>query len=93
MKIPTKIKTYCAKCRKHTEHAIKLDRKGKEKSMSRGRRRYKAVKAGYGGSPRTPKKPNYKIGKRPVILLTCNNCKKKQQRIYSARTKKKAEIE
>jgi len=93
MKIPTKIKTYCPKCRKHTEHEVKLDRKGKEKSMKRGRRRYEAVKAGYGGSPRTPKKPNYKIGKRPVIILTCKDCNKKHQKVYSARTKKRAEIE
>ncbi len=93
MKVPPKIKTYCPKCRKHLEHDVKLDRKGKERGMNRGRRKYASVKAGYGGSPRTPKKPNYKIGKRPVIIITCSECKKKQQRIYAARSKKRAEVE
>jgi len=93
MKVPPKIKTYCPKCKKHVEHDVKLDRVGKESGMNRGRRRYDSVKAGYGGSPRTPKKPNYKIGKRPVIIITCGECKKKQQRIYSARSKKRAEVE
>jgi large subunit ribosomal protein L44e len=92
MKLPQAIKTYCPYCKVHTEHDLKLDRKGKEGTMKRGRRRYEAVKKGYGGSPRTPKKEVYKIGKRPILVLTCKVCKKKQQRAYKARTKKRVEI-
>jgi len=61
--------------------------------MKKGRRRYEAVKSGYGGSPRTPKKEVYKVGKRPVLILTCKVCSKKQQMVYHARTKKRVEIE
>jgi large subunit ribosomal protein L44e len=93
MKLPTIIKTYCPHCKTHTEHDVRLDKKGKEGTMKRGRRKYEAVKRGYGGSPRTPKKDVYKIGKRPVLVLKCKTCNKKQQRIYHARTKKKAEIQ
>ncbi len=60
--------------------------------MNRGRRKYKVVKAGYGGSPRTPKKPCFKVGKRTVLVLECTSCKKKHQKVYAARTKKVAEI-
>ncbi len=60
--------------------------------MNRGRRKYEEVKKGYGGSPRTPKKPNYKVGKRVLLVLQCNDCKKKHQKLYSARTKKTPEV-
>ncbi|MFH1055326.1 MAG: 50S ribosomal protein L44e [Candidatus Altiarchaeota archaeon] len=92
MKIPDKIRTNCPSCNKHTVHAVKVNRKGKERSMNMGRRKYKAVKAGYGGSPRTPKKPCFKIGKRTVLILECSVCKKKHQRAYAARTKRAVEV-
>lgn len=60
--------------------------------MSRGRRKYTEVKKGYGGSPRTPKKPNFKVGKRTVLILECTTCKKKHQYVHRARTKKPLEI-
>jgi len=92
MKVPDKIMTNCPKCGKHTLHNVKLNRKGKESTMSAGRRRYTEVKKGYGGSPRTPKKPNYKVGKRTILILECTVCKKKHQRLFSARTKKTVEV-
>ncbi len=93
MKLPSAIKTYCPYCNAHKEHTVRLARKGKERSMSRGRRKYEAVKAGYGGSPRTPKKEVYKVGKRTIAVLTCKTCGKKHQKVYGARTKRKVEIE
>ena len=92
MKIPDKIMTNCPHCHKHTLHTVRVNRKGKERSMSQGRRKYIEVKKGYGGSPRTPKKPCYKVGKRPLLVLECSVCKKKHQRRYAARTKKTVEV-
>jgi large subunit ribosomal protein L44e len=92
MKVPGKLKTHCPSCNKHTDHNVKVSRKGKERSMNRGRRKFEEVKKGYGGMPRTPKKPCFKIGKRPSLVLECSGCKKKHQRIYSARTKKAVEV-
>jgi large subunit ribosomal protein L44e len=92
MKIPDKIRTNCPSCKKHTLHNVKVQRKGKERSMNMGRRKFEAVKRGYGGMPRTPKKPCYKVGKRTVLLLECSVCKKKHQRAYAARTKKAVEV-
>lgn len=92
MKFPEVIKTYCPYCKVHTEHEIRLGKKGMERTMNRGRRKYEEVKKGYRGSPRTPKKEVYKIGKRPVLILRCKVCKKQQQRVHRARTKKAVEI-
>jgi len=69
-----------------------LARKGKERSMSLGRRKYREIKKGYGGSPRTPKKDVYKVAKRITLILKCKECNKKQQRVYESRTKKRVEI-
>lgn len=92
MKLPKVIKTYCPNCQKQGEHEVELNKKGRASSLSKGTRRYNRVKKGYKGSPRTPKKPVYKIGKRPFLILTCKSCGKKQQRVYRARTKKPVEI-
>jgi large subunit ribosomal protein L44e len=92
MKFPGKIRTNCPFCKKHTEHDVRLNKKGKEQTMKRGRRKYEAVKAGYGGSPRTPKKAVFKVGKRPVLILKCKTCGKKHQKLFEARTKKAFEV-
>ena len=92
VKIPDKMRTHCPHCNKHSTHNVRVNRKGKERSMNQGRRKYEQVKAGYGGSPRTPKKPCYKVGKRTLLVLECGDCKKKHQKLYSARTKKTVEV-
>ena len=92
MKFPETIRTHCPTCDKHTEHEVRLQRKGKERTMNRGRRKFEEVKRGYGSIPRTPKKEVYKIGKRPVFVLKCKICKKRHQRHLRARTKKVVEI-
>jgi large subunit ribosomal protein L44e len=92
MKFPGSMNTYCPKCRKHTKHSVSVGKKGKERTMNRGRRKYEALKKGYGGSPRTPKKQVYKVGKRVLLILKCSVCTKKHQKLFSARTKKAVEI-
>jgi len=92
MKFPESVRRHCPKCSKHTKHDVRLNRKGKEKTMNRGRRKYEEVKKGYGGSPRTPKKHVYKVGKRTVLIMKCAECGKSQQKAYRARTKKAVEV-
>lgn len=92
MKFPATIRTNCPHCKSHQEHEVSLVRKGKERTMNRGRRKYEAVKKGYKGSPRTPKKNIYKIGKRSVMSLKCKSCGKKHQKVHDARTKKPVEV-
>jgi len=92
MKVPKQIRSYCPRCNKHTIHEVSLAKKGKESSLSRGRRKYEEVKKGYGGSPRTPKKPVYKTGKRVVLLLKCKECNKSHHRTFPFRVKRRLEI-
>lgn len=88
MKLPETIRTHCPSCKVHTEHEVSLARKGKARPKSMGTRKFARVKKGYGGMPRTPKKPVFKVGKRPLIMLKCKICNKKHQKVYPARAKK-----
>lgn len=87
MKVPDTINTHCPYCNKHTQHKVSLAKKGKARVNSRGTRKFNEIKKGYGGMPRTPKKPVFKTGKRVKLMLTCSVCKKKHEKVYE-RTKK-----
>lgn len=91
MKVPEKIRTYCPFCNAHTEHTVTLNQKGEARHNSRGTRKFREIKKGYGGMARTPKKPVYKTGKRILLILKCDVCGKKHQKVYN-RTKKRVEI-
>lgn len=92
MKYPKKIKTYCPKDKKHTEHTAKLVSKGKNRSMAIGNRKHERGLEGRGGK-RAGKVTVKKQGKRQAVVLTCSECKKKIVRTIGTRTKKKLEIE
>ncbi len=93
MKLPKILNTYCPHCGKHGGHDVSLGKKGKQSSMREGQRKFEQVKKGYKGSPRTPKKQVYKIGKRTVAVLKCKSCGKKHQKVYRSRSRKRTEIE
>ena len=91
MKYPKEIKAYCPNCRKHTLHKAKLASKGKASTMAIGKRKHESKLTGHGGK-RAGKKPVKKQGKRQKIILECQVCKKKQERVIGSRTKKKIEF-
>jgi large subunit ribosomal protein L44e len=80
MKFPKIVRTYCAKCKKHTEHVVKpVKQKGRGKAhpMARSLRRQKQAKKGYGGhgkysKPAAAKKPTPRVD----LRLRCKECKK-----------------
>lgn len=88
MKLPESMNVECPYCHKHTKHEVALAKKGKPRPNSRGTRKFEEIKKGYGGMPRTPKKPVFKTGKRVKIMLTCSICKKKHEKVYRWRTPK-----
>ncbi|HLC69210.1 MAG TPA: hypothetical protein VJH24_05195 [Candidatus Bilamarchaeaceae archaeon] len=92
MKVPKEMRTYCPFCRKHTVHKVKLASKGKVRSMAIGQRAHERSLLGHGGK-RAGEKSVRKQGKRQKLMLTCNECKKKHERVLSTRTKKRAEIQ
>ncbi|MBI4020566.1 MAG: 50S ribosomal protein L44e [Candidatus Aenigmarchaeota archaeon] len=80
MKFPKKIRTYCPKCRKHTQHTVKLVKKrarGSAHPISKSARQKGRLKRGYGGhgkfsKPAVSKKPTQKVD----LRLQCETCKK-----------------
>ena len=87
MKIPKKIKHYCKKCKKHTEHKLKEFKSGRARTTAKGQRRHKRHTRGYGGRYQyiaTVKKQ----GKKPTFLAECTTCKAKSYFVIPKRMKK-----
>lgn len=74
MKAPKTMKTYCARCKKHTEHAVSLYKKGRERVLSAGRRRYDRKESGYGSQPKPIQKRFSKVTKKQSLRLKCKEC-------------------
>ncbi|RLE95362.1 MAG: 50S ribosomal protein L44e [Thermoprotei archaeon] len=74
MKVPRVIRTYCPRCRKHTEHTVSLYKHGKRRSLAQGERRYAAKKKGYGSKRKPEQKRFAKVTKKQTLKLTCRVC-------------------
>ncbi len=75
MKMPTKRRTHCPTCKKHTEHDVLKVKKRKPSELKAGQRQFRRVLKGYGGFPRalpSGSKPTKKV----VLLLKCKECGK-----------------
>lgn len=71
------VKWFCSKCNKTTDHSVSLYKKGKERTLSEGRRRYNRKLRGYGSQPKPIFRKNAKVNKRSMPLITCKECGKK----------------
>ncbi len=91
MKIPKTITTYCPRCKKHTGHVVSLYRKGKDRALAEGTRRYKRKQEGYGGQRKPRQRKTAKTTKKQTLKLRCQVCEHTVQR-YGMRLRK-AEIE
>ena len=91
MKIPGEVKAYCKHCNAHTAHKVKSPSKGKPRTLAKGNRKHNEKLKGHGGK-RAGKVPVKKQGKKQVLVLTCQTCKKKQQKSFPSRTRKKIEV-
>lgn len=74
MKVPRTINTYCPKCNKHTEHTLSLYRKGKDRALAKGNRRYKRKQKGYGGQRKPKLRKTAKTTKKQTFKLRCRDC-------------------
>ena len=91
MKYPKELRAYCPHCGKHTAHKAKLASKGKARHMAIGTRKHERKLMGHGGK-RAGKVPVKKQGVRQKVMLECQECRKKQERVIGTRTKKKLEL-
>jgi large subunit ribosomal protein L44e len=85
MKYPKKMKEYCPKCRKHTEHTVKAAKKktrGTAHPNSQANKSKDRNKRGYGGhgkysKPAVGKKPTQKVD----LRFQCTVCKKSHTKV------------
>ncbi|MHA1369025.1 MAG: 50S ribosomal protein L44e [Promethearchaeota archaeon] len=80
MKYPREISTYCPRCGTHTRHSISIYKKGKERTLAQGRRRYNRKLKGYGSFPRQIFHRNAKVNKKTLPIATCKQCGHKTPR-------------
>ncbi len=79
MKFPKIVRTYCPKCKKHTEHSVKQSkRKGRSSAhpLSQSQRRFDRKMKGYGSFPRPNPSGEGKPTKKLDLRLTCKICNK-----------------
>ena len=74
MKMPKIVSTYCPKCKKHVEHSVALYRKGRDRSLAEGNRRYERKQEGYGGQRKPNQRRTATTKKKQTLLLKCNVC-------------------
>ena len=74
MKVPKQIRTYCPRCNTYTVHSVSLYKKGPERELSQGRRRYERKKKGYGSQPKPVQKKLVKATKKQTLKLKCRDC-------------------
>ncbi|MEM3399573.1 MAG: 50S ribosomal protein L44e [Candidatus Micrarchaeia archaeon] len=91
MKFPNKIRAFCPKCKKYTEHKVRMPSKGRNRTLAVGNRKHERKIKGYTGKVAGEKSVK-KQGKKQRILIICSVCNKKQDRTIGTRTRKKLEI-
>lgn len=74
MKAPKEVRTYCPRCKKHQPHSVTLYKKGRERSLSEGARRYARKQRGYGGQKKPIQRRTAKTTKKQTLKLTCKIC-------------------
>lgn len=74
MKIPRSIRTYCPRCKTHTEFHVALYKAGKRKAAKKGERHQAQRKKGYGGQKFPLQHNQAKVTKKQSLKLMCNEC-------------------
>jgi len=74
MRFPRSLRTYCPRCKTHTEFAVSLYKAGKRKAAKLGERRQAVRKKGYGGQKFPLQHNQAKVSKKQSIMLKCGEC-------------------
>jgi large subunit ribosomal protein L44e len=74
MKTPKEMRTYCPKCKSHTDHQASLYKAGKGRAMAIGNRRHERDEHGYGGQKFPKLRRTAKTTKKQLLRLTCRTC-------------------
>lgn len=74
MKMKKELRKFCPRCKNYTPHTISLYKKGRDRKMAQGARRYARKKKGYGSQPKPIQKEFYKEAKKAMFQLRCKDC-------------------
>ncbi|MEM1643196.1 MAG: 50S ribosomal protein L44e [Desulfurococcaceae archaeon] len=74
MKVPKAIRTYCPRCKAHTEHSVTIYKAGSRRALAEGERRYRRKQEGYGSKRKPEQKRFAKTTKKAVLKLKCAKC-------------------
>jgi large subunit ribosomal protein L44e len=80
MKIPKTIRTFCPKCKTHTEHTVSIYKAGKRRGAKKGERHQAERKKGYGGQKFPEQHNQAKVTKKTSLTLKCKECNYTLQR-------------
>jgi large subunit ribosomal protein L44e len=80
MKIPRTMRTYCPRCKTHTEFNVSLYKAGKRRAAKKGERHQAERKKGYGGQKFPLQHNQAKVTKKQSLMLKCKECSYSMQR-------------
>ncbi|UCH57818.1 MAG: 50S ribosomal protein L44e [Candidatus Bathyarchaeota archaeon] len=80
MKTPRSLRTYCPRCKTHTDHSVSLYKAGKRKAAKQGERHQARRKKGYGGQKFPLQHNQAKVSKKQTLQLKCKECSYTLQR-------------
>lgn len=74
MKVPKTIRSFCPRCKRHTEQTVSLSKAGKRRAAKMGERRHEKKKKGYGGQKYPFQRNKAKTTKKQTLKLKCKVC-------------------
>ncbi len=74
MKVPKTMRTYCPKCKTHTEFNVSVYKAGKRRGAKKGERRQARRKKGYGGQKFPTQHNQAKVTTKQALTLKCKEC-------------------
>jgi large subunit ribosomal protein L44e len=80
MKFPSSMRTFCPRCKTHTDHAVSLYKAGKRRGAKKGERHQARRKRGYGGQKFPLQHNQAKVSKKQTLTLECKECSYTLQR-------------
>ena len=74
MKVPKTMRTYCPRCKTHTEFNVSIYKAGKRRGAKKGERRQARRKKGYGGQKFPTQHNQAKVTTKQALTLKCKEC-------------------
>ena len=74
MKVPKTMRTYCPRCKTHTEFNVSIYKAGKRRGAKKGERKQARRKKVYGGQKFPTQHNQAKVTTKQALTLKCKEC-------------------